>query len=222
MRCPRLVMVNPSRSGPLRDRAGGEARDVLAFMTSMLRTPAHSGSIRAACRRAFTLVELMVVVSIVAVLAVIALVGFRKYMNAAHSSEAVSVIGSIKNAQESYRAETLAYLNVSTTLDTFYPRQDPDDRKMAWGGTHADLAKWRQLNVDPGGPTLYSFATIAGLPNQAVTTGGIKVVNKPTFALPVEPWYLIQAIGDVDGDNDNFYALASSFTTTVYIEKDDE
>jgi len=196
---------------------------MLSVMNSMPETALPSRSKRTAARRAFTLVELMIAVAIIGILAVLAIVGFRKYLNAAHSSEAVNIIGAIKAAQESYRAETLSYLNVSTTLDTFYPRADPNDRKIGWGGPGNNVDKWRILNVDTGGPVLYSFATIAGLPNQAVPTAAIKTVQKPTFpAAPVEPWYLIQAVGDVDNDNVNFYAIASSFTADVYMENDDE
>ncbi len=192
-------------------------------MNSMPETALPSRSKRTAARSAFTLVELMIAVAIIGVLAVLAIVGFRKYLNAAHSSEAVNIIGAIKAAQESYRAETLSYLDVSTTLDTFYPRADPNDKKIGWGGNGNNVDKWRILNVDTGGPVLYSFATIAGLPNQTVPTGAIKTVQKPTFpAAPVEPWYLIQAVGDVDDDNVNFYAIASSFSADVYMENDDE
>lgn len=197
---------------------------MLSVMNSMPETALPSRSKRTAARSAFTLVELMIAVAIIGVLAVLAIMGFRKYLNAAHSSEAINIIGAIKAAQESYRAETLSYLNVSTTLDTFYPRADPNDRKMAWANpSGSNYDKWRILNVDTGGPVLYSFATISGLPNQAVPTGAIKTVQKPNFpTAPVEPWYLIQAVGDVDDDNVNFYAIASSFSADVYIENDDE
>ena len=217
-------LQNSKRSGlPLIiDPRTFQARRVLTCPNAMLLSDAPRNQTRSAERRAFTLVELMIVVAIVGVLAALGLVGFRKYLNASHSSEAVNMIGSIKAAQESYRAETLSYLNVSTSLDKFYPVQDPTDKKVGWGGDGNDVANWRRLNVHADGAVLYSFATIAGLPNQAVTTGGIKVSQVPTFPTPVEPWYLIQAKGNVDGDSVYCYALASSFTSGVYIENDDE
>lgn len=208
------LMLNPNKpSGP--------ARCVLPCSIAMLPNDATRQLTRTAKRRAFTLVELMIVVAIVGVLAALGLVGFRRYLNASHSSEAINTIGSIKAAQESYRAETLSYLNVSTALDKFYPVQDPTDKKVAWGGAGNDDANWRRLNVAVDGPTYYGFACIAGLPGQAVTTGGIKT-SIPTFPNPVEPWYLIQAKGNVDGDSVYMFALASSFTSGVYVENDDE
>lgn len=198
------------------------ARRVQSCPTVMLPSDARCCPIRAGASRAFTLVELMIVVAIIGVLAALGLVGFRKYLNASHSSEAVNTIGAIKAAQESYRAETLSYLNVSSALDKFYPVQDPTDKKVGWGGTGNDEANWKRLNVNVDGATLYSFATIAGLPGQAVTTGGIKVSQVPTFPAPVEPWYLIQAKGNVDGDSIYMYGLASSFSSGVYVENDDE
>jgi len=218
-----LGRTNLVRWLPLHRPSGGKARDVLYEMTSMLRAPAQPSPNRSRSTRAFTLVELMIVVAIVGVLAALGLVGFRKYLNASHSSEAINIIGSIKSAQESYRAETLSYLNVSTNLESFYPRTNPDDRKMGWGAAAGnDYLRWQQLNVDVGGPTLYAFATIAGLPGQAVPTGNIKTSTVPAFPAPVEPWYVIQAIGDVDNDDVNMYALASSFSTSVYVDNDDE
>ncbi|MBI5533668.1 MAG: prepilin-type N-terminal cleavage/methylation domain-containing protein [Deltaproteobacteria bacterium] len=172
--------------------------------------------------RAFTLVELMAVVSIVAILAVIAIVGFRKYLDYAHSAEAVNMVGAIKSAEEAYRAETLSYYNVSTNLKAYYPRTAVDDKKMAWGGAAGDNPDgWRRLNVTVDGPVMYGYAVVAGAPGVAPPSGDLEVTSKPTFpAAPAEPWYVIQAKGDINADGKYGYALGSSFTPDVYRENE--
>ena len=169
-------------------------------------------------RRAFTLVELMAVVAIVAILAVLAIVGFRRYITAAKSSEAVNVIGSIKSAQEAYRAETLQYLNVSTNLKTYFPNANPGAFKTGWGAGANQLA-WRQLNAQVDGAVYYGYATVAGGPGQAVPVGDLEkeITTPPTFPVPVEPWYAIQAKGDPNGDGVFSVALGHSFSSEIYV-----
>lgn len=59
--------------------------------------------------RAFTLVELMIVVAIVGVLASIAILGVKHYMAAAHSSEAKEAVGAIaRGAALAYDREVVA------------------------------------------------------------------------------------------------------------------
>ena len=75
--------------------------------------------------RAFTLIELMTVVAIVGVLAVLAVVSYRKFISSARTGEAIYMVGSIRSAEESYKAETLTYLPVTSGFETgggaFYP-----------------------------------------------------------------------------------------------------
>jgi type IV pilus assembly protein PilA len=173
--------------------------------------------------RAFTLVELMAVVAIVGILAALALVGFRRYLNAAKSSEAVTMIGAIKSAQEAYRAETLTYLTVSTNLKTYYPKAAPTNVKTAWGGAGDGAALWRQLNVSVDGPVMYGYAVVAGGPGQNPPVGDLETESKPTFAdTPFEPWYMIQAKGDTNGNGVFAYALGNSFTREIYLENESE
>jgi type IV pilus assembly protein PilA len=167
--------------------------------------------------RAFTLVELMAVVAIVGILAVVAIVGFRKYVNSAKSSEAVQVIGSIKTAEEAYRAETLQYLNVSTNLKTYFPNPNPTNKKTGWGAG-SNQANWLTLNVSVDGPVYFGYAVVAGGPGQAVPAGDLEIKKAPTFPNPLEPWYVVQAKGDVDGDSQFCIAVGNSFTSEIYVE----
>jgi type IV pilus assembly protein PilA len=59
--------------------------------------------------RAFTLIELMIVVAIVGILAVLAVYGVRKYLANAKTAEATNALGRISNAAATeYEAESMA------------------------------------------------------------------------------------------------------------------
>ena len=85
----------------MRFAADSPSREGSCTMIAMKR----AGAARA---RGFTLIELMIVVVIVGILATMGFVGYRKMIAEAHSSEAISVINSIKVAQEAYHAEARA------------------------------------------------------------------------------------------------------------------
>ncbi len=69
--------------------------------------------------RAFTLIELMIVVAIVGILAVLSINGVRKYITNAKSAEARSAIGSIaKNAVRAFENESMAATIVSSGSST--------------------------------------------------------------------------------------------------------
>src|SRR5688572_12815290 len=76
---------------------------------SVHRLLRFSMSIRRRSSRAFTLIELMVVVAIVGILATIGIVLFRKWVFHTRSVEALGMVQSIRTAQERWRAETGAY-----------------------------------------------------------------------------------------------------------------
>ncbi|WP_437719707.1 type IV pilin protein [Sorangium sp. So ce861] len=185
---------------------------------------------RNAARRAFTLVELLVVVGMVGILASLALVGYRKYMNAAGVAEPKAVIQGIRGAQESYKAEMLVYLDVSTSLDTWYPAGALSDRKRAWGGDNPNGDKWRLLNVATDGAVRFGYATKAGpepgynvTPHSGFNFSGLPQdpLNDPQFA-PTGPWYVIQAAGDRDSDGTLALLLTTSTMSGIYWENDTE
>jgi type IV pilus assembly protein PilA len=169
--------------------------------------------------RGFTLSELMAVVVIVGILATIAAVGYRKYINSARSSEAVWMVNGIRAAQEAYRAETLTYLNVSGTLTNYYPTTTPGTFKTQWGGDGNNVEKWRILNVQADGAVMYGYAVVAGVPGEVEVTG---LEFTADFPDAVEPWYVVQAKGDVDGDGTPSYYAATSFSNEVYWQNEGE
>ena len=169
--------------------------------------------------RGFTLTELMAVVAIVGILATVAAVSYRGYIAAAKSSEAVVMMNGIRAAQEAYRADTLVYLDVSTSLGNYYPADAPGRHKTQWGGDSALGNRWKVLNVTSTDAVYYRYAVVAGhAGTDPVSAPGIHgeftVVADPQMGN--EPWYMMQAIGDLNGDGTMSYCLGSSFSSDIY------
>jgi type IV pilus assembly protein PilA len=178
--------------------------------------------------RGFTLIELMTVVAIVAILATIATYSIRKYILVSKTSEATEMIGAIKSAQEQYRAETFTYKDISTVnalsdYSTFYPSTTPLKRqKMAWGaGTNAVANGWRELGVSPSAPVMYIYGCAAGPGSMAPAAPGITIGNYPSAATG-QPWYLIKAVADLDGNGSVGTFVGTSFTAEIFHDKDEE
>lgn len=172
--------------------------------------------------RGFTLIEMMVVVVIVGILATLAVIGVRKYILASKSNEAIHMIGSIKSAQEAYKSETFQYLNVSTSgLTSYYP-QSPAQIKSNWNNpSHTDFARWNTLGVEASGPVQFGYATTAGVggsPTDPGLTSGFKYPDVGNG----EPWYVVRASSDFDGDSTLSVYLSSSQTSEIYFEGEGE
>lgn len=184
------------------------------------RTAALLPRHRAVGRRGFTLVELLAVIAMIGVLAAIATVGYRKYLHGAHTSEAKAVMGAIRIAEESRRAETLQYVDCGTV---WYPSA-PNGNKWHWiNPGHANFACWQALNVINDSPTMFGFIVRAGAPGAvvAVVQGGW--TDAPTWpGGPNEPWYTIEARGDSDGNGVQSRFVASSFNGEIYVENEHE
>jgi type IV pilus assembly protein PilA len=176
------------------------------------------------------LVELMAVVAIVAILAGLAIYGVRKYILAAKTSEATEMIGAIKTAQEQYRAETFIYKDISQKgalgtgdYSTFYPSKAVLKRqKMGWGaGTDAIADGWRELGVQAAAPVMYTYGCAAGPGSVPPADPGITITNYPVVAKG-EPWYLIKAVGDLDGDGIVGTFVGTSVTAEIFRDKPEE
>lgn len=172
--------------------------------------------------RGFTLIELLAVVAMIGILSALALVGYRKYLHASHTGEAKDIIGAIHVAEANYRGETLGYLSCSATLSNYYPGT-PGLKKRHWiQPGHGDVACWRMLNVTTDSPTRFGFAVVAGSPG--VAPPAPDTVNDPVWPNPTtEPWYVVQAAGDQDGDGVRALFVSSSFAPSeIYSENESE
>jgi type II secretory pathway pseudopilin PulG len=166
--------------------------------------------------------ELMAVVAIVGILAALATVSVKKYVASSKTSEAVHMIASIKIAQETYKDETFAYLNVSHSLTAFFPANNkPGQQKMNFAGTDALAADWQKLGVLSDAPVLFVYATTAGPAGATPSATGsdITVGNWPTSA-STKPWYVVKAVADLDGDGVNTVFITGSFAGELFAAND--
>lgn len=173
--------------------------------------------------RGFTLVELLAVVAMVGILAALAVVGYRKFMTSAGSAEAVAVMQGIRGAEEAYKAEMLVYLGCSASLSSWYPMANPGPEKHHWVNPgHGEYNCWRQLNVVTDGPVRFGYAVVAGMPPTIGAALPAGFTDPPVFPAVTEPWYIVTARGDRDGDGVPALFIASSLKGEVYKENDSE
>ncbi len=202
-----------------RRRGRGARKQAMLFDRNMRVLGTGGGARRK--QAGFTLAELMAVVTIVGLLAVIGVASVRKHIFSSRSVEAAGVIQSIRAAQERWFAETRSYLNVSATMTSYYPMATPGKQKYAWDRpTGTDYANWQLLNPTVSGPVQFGYTTRAGAPG--VTPPTLNITGAPAWTAPVEPWYVIQATGDTNGDSVFSLFAASSFSPELYSEKPGE
>lgn len=188
--------------------------------SAMRASPARAPRTARVRRRGFTLIELLIVVAMIGVMAALAIVGYRKYLNSAGTSEAKAVIQSIRGAQESYKAETLQYLDVSSTMTSWYP-DAANDKKRSWvRAAGPNYANWQTLNVTTDGPVRFGYAVKAGLAGGTVPA--TLITPAITWPSPVEPWYVVQAAGDRDNDTKLAVFVSSSFSGEIFAQDDTE
>jgi type IV pilus assembly protein PilA len=180
--------------------------------------------VRRQARRAFTLVEMMIVVAIIAILAVLAVVGYKKMITSSNMSEATHMINAIRVAQEAYHAETQSYANPSSAgmgLGNLFPATNPSNFKTGWGGTGALANAWAVLPVHADGAVMYGYATQGGAAGGTIPTlpTGVTGVDFTTLALPgssTTDFYVIVAIGDPDGNGIYSAAVGDSWTNDIF------
>jgi type IV pilus assembly protein PilA len=160
----------------------------------------------------------MVVVAIVAVLAVLAVWGVNKYIRASKATEAIQMIGGIKAAQESFREEAGVYFDISNDP---YPAVGVN-QKHHWGApSHPDYSKWQTLGVSSQDAVYFGYITRAG--GAADTVPDMGTVQQTLTMTPNgEPWYVVKAEGDKNGNGVKAIFVGSSFTSEIYGENEEE
>ena len=175
-----------------------------------------------AADRGFTLTELMVVVAITGVLATLGFASLRSQVKAAWSAEAISTVQSIRAAEERWRTEYMMYANVSTP-GFWYPGSpisDPGEQRPFFyapgTGQHVNQEAWLALRPTVSGPARFGYLVNAGVAGEAMTT---PTSPGPAIVWPTPPdnWYVIQAVGDTDGDGVFSYYRASSLNGEVFV-----
>jgi prepilin-type N-terminal cleavage/methylation domain-containing protein len=175
--------------------------------------------------RGFTLVEVMVVVVIIGVLAVLGISALRKRAGQSNMTNGMAAVRAIAAAQEQYRALNQIYFDVPTG---WYPTPmpAPGTKVSFWmaarGGGHEASNNWYRLSPDIRQPVQFQFRADAGDPDPspppAPATPSITLPAVP----PNEPWYLIQARADADGDGVICYIAAASWSREVVSVDDGE
>lgn len=173
--------------------------------------------------RGFTMVELLAVVAMIGILSTLAMVGYRQYISASKTADARAIMSAIRVAEESYRAETLQYLSCSPNINSGWYPASPDGKKRHWvNPNHAQSSCWRTLNVVTDSPTTFGFTVRAGSPGQVPPTLNINPPTAWNWPTTTEPWYVIQAVGNADGDSVFSRLVASSFSGDIYSENETE
>lgn len=171
----------------------------------------------------------MITVVIVGILAALAVYGVGKYIRSSQSSEAIQMIGSIKTQQEAYKAEMLSYLDVSGTMSlanaSYYPSSAVGQKVWGWGDVSTAVGRnFRLLGVTTSSPVRYGYACAAGGSNVAPVGHNLPtltVANWPAAATGT-PWYVVSAIGDLDGDGTLSAYASASFTGQIFIDSEGE
>ncbi|HEY1957161.1 MAG TPA: prepilin-type N-terminal cleavage/methylation domain-containing protein [Polyangiaceae bacterium] len=178
--------------------------------------------------RGFTLIELAVVVTIIGILAMLAVAGYRKLITSSHTSEATEMVNAIKVAQETYHSETGQYANISAALGlgNLYPQATPDNKTAtAWGGTCGvctDQTGWQKLPVHASGPVRFGYATMAGNVSTPLPASPIGNVTFPANNQLTGDWYVIDAMGDMDGNSVYCTVVGVSWQRDLYVDKEGE
>ena len=186
-------------------------------------------------RRGFTLIELLITVAMIGVLAAVGIVGYRKFVHSAQSAEAKVVIGMIRGAEENYKGEMLAYLNVSSSLTDYYPNAAPDDSRWSWvrGGDsrfntvatpcpQGMCGGWALLNISTDAPVRFGYAVISGVGGTPTSPPSLS----PPPTMPAlhagVPWYVIQATNKHNPTGTKYAVLASASTTTEILSQNEQ
>lgn len=180
-------------------------------------------------KRGFTLVELAVVVTIIGILAVLAVAGYRRLVSSAHNAEATEMVNAIKVAQESYHAETGQYANISLGLGLggLYPQPTPTwNVSTAWGGPCTvgcnSATGWQTLPVHASGVMRFGYATMSGTVATALPASPVPAVTFPANTQLTGDWYVVSAMGDMDGNGIYCTVIGVSWQRDLYINNDGE
>ena len=169
-----------------------------------------SSSQRTRTRAAYTLVELMIVVTILGILATIAVPTYKGYVMRSKATEAISFLSEIKQRQEAYRADFRQYLSVSAAADDWFPDDEPNDTNRAWPPTNA---RWNMLGAQPRSRTTYfSYVTLAGPPGTTPTLFGLGSMGYAGD----DYWFIARALGDLDNDGNTITFEAYSESQNIW------
>ena len=177
--------------------------------------------------------EMMAVVIIAGVLATLATYGVRKYVFSSKTTEAIHMIGSIKSAEEAYRAETYTYIGVAkagllASSGHLYPQVQPGRIKTEWNNqNHADYASvWGPLGAVSDSPVIFGYVVATGtgaLPADSDLGSECSGISFGTRGSSnTGTWYVVKAVADQNGDTHFSCFISCNLTGEIFSENDDE
>jgi type IV pilus assembly protein PilA len=191
-----------------------------------------NGTARRARARAFTLMELMIVVVIMGVLATLAIYSMTGYIQNSKTAEAREVLLGIMAGQDAYKGEVGNYLDVTGAISsaTFYPH-DPTfngKRVIQWGapdtcavGAVPCLDNFNALGVVVNTPVMFRYAstTVATGTAPSVPATFASGFNTGNVTTPL-PGYVVLAVSDLEGSGDGSYTavVGSNLQSTLHFE----
>ncbi len=157
-------------------------------------------------------------VAIMGILAALGLNALNGHMRASKTGEALSVIQAIRASQERYRAENQQYLGDSTK---FCPDDQEPGKKLPFFSA-CDKTLWETLRPDVERGVEFAYRVDAGGPRDALPADGDIITARkfPSSTTPTEPWYVVQAKADEDGDGTFCGVVATSFSPEVIVENE--
>jgi hypothetical protein len=127
------------------------------------------------------------------------------------------MISNIRTAEESFKAENGAYVNVSAGLEppNMYPQPSPvGSVTTQWGGACSTCTgTWTTLNVAPNAPVVFGYAVVAGATGATPPTFQWNATTVNVSSLMTQPWYVVEAYCDLDSQgapNMQVYAVSTS------------
>jgi type II secretory pathway pseudopilin PulG len=171
------------------------------------------------------LVELMMVVAIIAVSASLALFGYVRWQRTARTAEATSMLLGIAGQQDTYRAETLKFLdctNGGRNLGQHYPVGVPSGTKQPFDlnacGSDPVCTSFRKLNVQADSQVYYVYSCAAGPADGTDIIG----LNGRRYGPANDVWHITRAVGDLDADGQQGVYETSSTAMSVWSANSDE
>ncbi len=140
-------------------------------------------------KKAFTLIELMIVVTIISVLSMLAVMAYKRFTLAARTGEAQQMLGSVRAAQETYFQAYGQYCG--SAVIAVWPDEIPFESKIFWNVDAIPKANaWKHLGLKSPGQVWFQYRMSAGANNA-----------DPNIIPNVDrPWYWARAVGDFDGN----------------------
>ncbi|UJR80534.1 type IV pilin protein [Sandaracinus amylolyticus] len=168
-------------------------------------------------RAGYSLVELLVVCAIVGILAAVAVPAFRSQMMRSRTTEAVEVLGAIRQAEESYYGVFSRYCGpLGWNPATYAAADHTQPFNVAATG-------WDQLGVDPDGPVRFRYQVNAGAPGTRPGANGQPVSGAGAGGIPgfngSDHWYVSHAQADLDGDGATVVLEGYSISSRIYVSQ---